>query len=159
MCPLAVFSTVLMKLFPLFTQRPPMGTSRPGNGRHRGSATFRSTTRSSSSSTATPAKSSDHPERLTAASATTASVRSLCWCAVRCCNVQRKLYKVSRQLTEVGLFQLFREKVSSALWDKQLADVAIIIIIISLRSFVKILKYFHINVGPQPAQVFKSWNK
>lgn len=100
----------VMKVFPLFTQRRPMGMSQPDNGRHRGSATFRSTTRSSSSSTATPAKSSDHPERLTAASVTTASVRSLCWWAASCCNVQRNLYKVSRQLSEAGLLCYAQKK-------------------------------------------------
>lgn len=67
----------------LFLQRQPMGTSRQVSGPHLGFATCRSTTRSSSSSTATPARSSDHREHLTAASVTTASVkRNLRWPAV-----------------------------------------------------------------------------
>lgn len=68
-----------------------MGTSRRVSGPHLGFATCRSTTRSSSSSTATPARSSDHRERLTAASATTASVKESPPTCRQFRNVQTKL--------------------------------------------------------------------
>lgn len=53
-----------------------MGTFPRASGLRLESEMFRSTTRSSSSSTATPARSSDHLEPLTAASVTTVSVRN-----------------------------------------------------------------------------------
>lgn len=86
-----------------------MATSLQASGRRRGSATFRSTTRLSSSSTATPARSSDHPERLTAASATTALVRSRFWIRCRFLNCSNTRL-VECEGTEVGLLAAVFQK-------------------------------------------------